>query len=202
MAAVSVKRSIPRAYLSGGFRGGARGAWAPPYFRPKWSPKGRKKLFFNIGPRPPYLRVWMTFPAPTYLKVWIRHYIYHVKSVETQTIKPEKDHCVLPHYLRTNKSLSTKRFPMNHVTRNWQEQDLTTVTQNVPKCEQKILYSPGSTLRNMKHARNRESVRQTSEVEVLLLNGWEWLQHLEYPSLKQEGGRGVAGSTKNFTNTS
>ena len=40
---------------------------------------------------------------------------------------------------------------------------------------------------NMKHARNRESVRQTWEVEVLLLNGWEWLQHLEYPSLKQEG---------------
>ena len=173
MAAVSVKRSIPRAYFSGGSREEARGAWVPPYFRPKWSPKGRKKLFLRPGPAPPYLRVWMTAPAPTYLKVWIGHYIYHVKSVETQTIKPEKHHCVLPHYLRTNKSLSTKRFPINHVTRNWQEQDLTTVSlwQNVPKCEQKILYSPGSTLRNMKHARNRESVRQTWEVEVLLLNG-------------------------------
>ena len=159
---------IPGAHFSGGSRGGGGGGClAPPYFRPKWSSKGRKKFL-----RP--------------------------SKISWNTIKPGKDHCVLPHYLRTNKSLSTKRFPINHVTRNWQEQDLTTVSlwQNVPKCEQKILYSPGSTLRNMKHARNRESVRQTWEVEVLLLNGWEWLQHLEYPSLKQEGEGAWQGAQK------
>ena len=118
MAAVLVKRSIPRAYFSGASREGARGALGASLFWTKVKPEGPKIFFLRPGPAPPYLRVWMTAPAPTYLKVWIRHYIYHVKSVETQTIKPEKDHCVLPHYLRTNKSLGTKRFPMNHVTRN------------------------------------------------------------------------------------
>ena len=28
-----------------------------------------------------------------------------VKSVETQTIKPEKHHCLLPHYLRPKKKI-------------------------------------------------------------------------------------------------
>ena len=150
-------------------QGRGPGGRVSPYFRLKWSPKGRKKNFETGSPPPTSGSGWPPSsppPSPLYLKVWFPHYVYHVKSVETQTIKPEKHHCVLPHYLRTNKSLSTKRFPMNHVTRNWQEQDLTTVWQRgrVPKCEQKILYSPGSTLRNMKHARNRENVRQTWEV--------------------------------------
>ena len=64
--------------------------------------------------------------------------IYKVKSVEKQIIKPEKHHCVLQHYLRTNKSLSTKPFPINHLARNWQEQNLTTVWQFVPKCDSSI----------------------------------------------------------------
>ena len=38
--------------LSGRSRGGAR---------PKWGPKGRKKIFLRPG-SPPYLRVWMTTP--------------------------------------------------------------------------------------------------------------------------------------------
>ena len=37
--------------LSGGSRGGARGAQPPLIFRPKWGPKGRKKFF--SGRRPP-----------------------------------------------------------------------------------------------------------------------------------------------------
>ena len=42
---------------SGGFREGARGTWASPYFWTKL-----KKYFWETGP-PPYLRVWMT-PTP------------------------------------------------------------------------------------------------------------------------------------------
>ena len=39
--------------LSGGSRGGARGAQPPLIFRPKWGPKGRKKIFFEAGVPPP-----------------------------------------------------------------------------------------------------------------------------------------------------
>ena len=39
--------------FSGGFRGGARGAQPPLIFRPKWGPKGRKKIFFEAGVPPP-----------------------------------------------------------------------------------------------------------------------------------------------------
>ena len=42
---------------SGGFREGARGTWASPYFWTKL-----KKYFWETGPLP-YLRVWMT-PSP------------------------------------------------------------------------------------------------------------------------------------------
>ena len=34
----------------------------PPYFRPKWGPKGRKQFFLRVPP-PPHLRVWMTAPS-------------------------------------------------------------------------------------------------------------------------------------------
>ena len=36
--------------LSGGSRGGARGAQPPLIFRPKWGPKGRKKFIWSRGP--------------------------------------------------------------------------------------------------------------------------------------------------------
>ena len=48
---------------------------APPYFRPKWGQKGRKKNLETPKPPPTpptYLRVWMIGPPP-FLKVWIRH---------------------------------------------------------------------------------------------------------------------------------
>ena len=41
--------------LSGGSRGGARGAQPPLIFRPKWGPKGRKKFFFEAGVPPPLI---------------------------------------------------------------------------------------------------------------------------------------------------
>ena len=114
-----------------------------------------------------FRRSWIYYSFSTLASKFLRP-IYRVKSVEKQTIKPEKHHCLLPTtFARINS------FTINHLTRNWQEQDLTTVWQRggAPKCKQKILYSAGSTLRNMKHAQNWESVRQTWEVEVLLLNG-------------------------------
>ena len=46
--------------FSGGSREGARGAWTPLIFRPKWGPKGRKNYFGDCPP--PYLMVWMTAP--------------------------------------------------------------------------------------------------------------------------------------------
>ena len=61
--------------ISGGSRGGARGARPPPVmFRPNWGPKGRKKfflrpslpLFQDLDDRPP--------AAPDYLKVWMHHW--------------------------------------------------------------------------------------------------------------------------------
>ena len=84
---------------------------------------------------------------------------------------------------RTNKSLGTKPFPRNHFARNWQEQR--TWLQFDSLCQNaNIKFRTQQTLRNMKHARNSES-------------GWEWLQHLEYPSAG--GGRGVAqGAQKIF----
>ena len=45
MAAVSVKRSIPRAYFSGGSRGGARAGLGASLFWTKVKPKGPKKTF-------------------------------------------------------------------------------------------------------------------------------------------------------------
>ena len=54
-------------FLSGGSRGGARGAHHSLAFRPNWGPKGRKK---NFGDRaPPYLRIWMTPPPPSPLRI-------------------------------------------------------------------------------------------------------------------------------------
>ena len=40
--------------FSGGSRGGARGAQPPLIFRPKWGPKGQKKVFFEAGGPPPF----------------------------------------------------------------------------------------------------------------------------------------------------
>ena len=54
-----------------------------------------------------YRRSWIYYSFSTSASKFLRP-IYHVKSVEKQTIKPEKHHCVLPHYLRTNKSLPHK----------------------------------------------------------------------------------------------
>ena len=50
---------------SGGFREGARGTWASPYFWTKLRPEGPKKKFWETAPLT-YLRVWMTPPpSPT-----------------------------------------------------------------------------------------------------------------------------------------
>ena len=56
-----------------GFRGGAWGTWASPYFWTKLRPEEPKKFFWETTPLP-YLRVWMTpNPPPPDPKVWIRH---------------------------------------------------------------------------------------------------------------------------------
>ena len=38
---------------------------APLIFRPKGGPKGRKRIFLETAPPPPYLRIWMTWPPLT-----------------------------------------------------------------------------------------------------------------------------------------
>ena len=100
---------------------------------------------------------YYTIPPATQRRKFLRPN-YHVKSVEKQTIKPEKHHCVLPHYLRTNKSLH-HRPSHKELARTGLDYSLT--KRKCAKMQTKILYSPGSTSRNMKHAKNRESVRQT-----------------------------------------
>ena len=59
--------------VSGGSRGGARGAHLPPPLSLDQTEARRaEKIFFEAGPSS-YLRVWMTRP-PLYLKVWTRHW--------------------------------------------------------------------------------------------------------------------------------
>ena len=61
-------------YGSGGSRGGARGAQAPPYFWTKLRPEDLKKIFVETAP--PLSQGLMTGPPP-YLTVWIHHCMGH-----------------------------------------------------------------------------------------------------------------------------
>ena len=63
---------IKTVIVSGGSRGGARGA-RPPLFLDQTEARRTEKKFFEPPP-PPYLMVWI--PPPPYLKVWIRHWLF------------------------------------------------------------------------------------------------------------------------------
>ena len=62
---------IKTVIVSGGSRGGARGA-RPPLFLDQTEARRTEKKIFET---PPYLMVWIT-PPPPYLKVWIRHWLF------------------------------------------------------------------------------------------------------------------------------
>ena len=55
------------------FREGSGGP-APLIFRPKWGPKGGKKVFGDCPPPLISGSGWPPHPLPPYLKVWIRHW--------------------------------------------------------------------------------------------------------------------------------
>ena len=54
----------PTDISSGGSRGGARGAQAPPLFLDQTEARTAEKLFFGRPAPLLYLRVWMTAPPP------------------------------------------------------------------------------------------------------------------------------------------
>ena len=62
---------IKTVIVSGGSRGGARGA-RPPLFLDQTEARRTEKNFFE----PPPLISWSGYPSPPYLKVWIRHWLF------------------------------------------------------------------------------------------------------------------------------
>ena len=88
------KRTPCHKQISGGSRGGTRGACPPPpYVWTKLRPQGPKHF---SGRRPPlYLRVWIT-ETPPYLKIWIQHckYYYFLCLALRLTCKKLKNNCI------------------------------------------------------------------------------------------------------------
>ena len=64
---------IKTVIVSGGSRGGARGA-RPPLFLDQTEARRTEKKFFD--PPPPISHGLYTPPPPPYLKVWIRHWLF------------------------------------------------------------------------------------------------------------------------------
>ena len=100
---------------SGRSRGGAQGAHPPPLiFRPNWGPKGRKKMFLETAPAPPFISR-SGWPSPPYLRASIRHWIdsVHLWAVVAKTQTNLDWHLTL--YLR----MKLKKPVLGMFTVNW-----------------------------------------------------------------------------------
>ena len=85
----------------------------PLIFRPKWSPKGRKRFFLETSP--PYLRVWMIPHPPLYeaLDPPLNNKLFLARAVATVTSDATGSH--LAHSLRQN----WRYFQQAHLKVSW-----------------------------------------------------------------------------------
>ena len=88
------KRTPCHKQISGGSRGGTRGACPPLMSGPNSGPKGQK-IFLGDGP-PPLSKGLDNRAPPPYLKIWIQHYKYYyfLCLALRLTCKKLKNNCI------------------------------------------------------------------------------------------------------------